>query len=108
MSKSILEKRIEEKAEKRVKQEYKDLIKYLNESKIAKYIKVTIGEEKINLSNFGSNFGLLNGDMSSQANRTNIFEVIEQLEKDYIQQETDTLLENLKSIHYLFDRNEQF
>lgn len=83
MDKSILEKRLENKAERRVKDEI-DALK-MNSNKILDRLKIKIGEKELPLYMF------LNG-YDQVKEYSNFKELVEQLKKEYLEDEVNSLL----------------
>jgi len=96
MEKTILEKRIEEKAIERFNMEYKKWLNY-NLSSPFKYLCVHVGEcKEVNLFTFGGNYAIFNENGSHKINKSDSFEQIKnELIKKYIAEETDAILSKL-------------
>ena len=112
MEKSILEQRIEEKAEERFKEEFESLITAIERNEVGKRLFFKAGnDEKIKLTNNRTgtrgNFSYLNlyGSYDSQNEKiidlTNIEEVKETVLKQYIAEETDNILNKLQDLKHL-------
>lgn len=105
MNKSVLEKRIKERAEEKTKEEYNDFVNMLEKNKFGKLLEVKFEDDKsIPLADFGCNNGLLNHDClkNSNAVRTNLEEVYNKFLEENIREETDKILSKLDGIGYLF------
>ncbi len=111
MEKSILEKRITEKAEKRFRNDYLEAWNFINRNPILKNLTfkirgITEPMQMIdecmtdsifqNYQNFAGNENLIKA--------SNILEVKKQLIGKYEIAETDELLNKIQSIDYLFDK----
>ena len=100
MEKSFLEKRINQRANERLEDEYDEMRRYLYKSKMLGFIEIKeicIRENKV-LPDF-HNVKLSNKD---ESNTTNIAEVVEERRKELIQEETNEVMKKLDSIEYLF------
>lgn len=116
MQKTILEKRIEEKAEAIFEQNVKEFVDFCQKNPIAKRLKVLVlakGAEDdqafIPLVNWGSNWALVNGigiQNKDSVEYTNIENIYEELITEYQKQETDNVLNKLENIKYLFESNQ--
>lgn len=106
MEKTILEKRIEERATELFNKEFSVLIKFLNDNKISRQLKITINEKEIPLCNFGQNYGIFNSVMNQNKESavSNFEKVKESLIKEFIKSETDRVLSSLENINYLFNQ----
>lgn len=107
MEKTILEKRILEKAEERTKKEYEDFINFLQKNDFGRELEVFVNDEiSIPISNFGCNYGLFNHDClrNSNVNITNLEKVYNEILEKNIKIVTDEILNKLKSIEYLFNQ----
>ena len=107
MEKTILEKRILEKAEERTKKEYEDFINFLQKNDFGRELEVFVNDEtSIPISNFGCNYGLFNHDClrNRNVNITNLEKVYNEILEKNIKIVTDEILNKLKSIEYLFNQ----
>lgn len=106
MNKTILEKRIEERANERFEDDLRKFIDFLLGHPISKELRVKIGEENIPIANFGSNYGLLNNEglHNRHSAHTNLEIVKRNLIEKYKKEETDKILEQLESFNYLFNQ----
>lgn len=106
MEKTILEKRIEERAHERFNKDLKTLVDLIHHHPIGGQLTVTIGDRNIPIANFGQNYGLLNGRgiHNQNSEHTNLAIVKENLIEKYKKEETDEILNKLDGLNYLFDR----
>jgi hypothetical protein len=106
MEKTILEKRIIEKAEERFQKDYKKFVDFIIDNPIGKRLKIIgLTDGDIYLSDFGCNYALFNHKQNENSDKknTNYDSVKEELIKEYIKLETDELLQKLENIKYLFE-----
>ena len=104
MDKTMLEKRIEERAEKRFTDDLRSLINDIQKNPIGKSLKILINGDPIELADSGINFGIINNN-STKGNyvlNTNLKEIKEKLVDEYKKEETDSILDKLTNIDYLF------
>lgn len=104
MDKTLLEKRIEERAEKRFKDDLRILINDIQKNPIGKSLTILINGKPVELADSGINFGLINNN-STKGNyvlNTNLKEIKEKLVDEYKKEETDAILDKLTNIDYLF------
>jgi hypothetical protein len=104
MDKTLLEKRIEERAEKRFKDDLRILINDIQKNPIGKSLTILINGKPVELADSGINFGLINNN-STKGNyvlNTNLKEIKEKLVDEYKKEETDSILDKLTNIDYLF------
>ena len=109
MDKTFLEKRIEERAEKRFEEELITFTNFVVRHPIGGEIRVKMGDDNIPLANFGRNYGLVNanGLKNSMAEMTNLADVKAKLIEKYIKEETDAILAKLTNIEYLYNEREE-
>lgn len=98
MDKSFIEKRITEKAQVNLRQELQDAKQAITKNVILDNIKIKVGEEEYWLSNIVN-------ESSSLAGITNFSEVIKKREEKLVQQETDSLLNQLGSLQEFLAEN---
>mgnify|MGYP001268906130 CR=1 FL=1 len=105
MNKTILEKRIKERAEERFDKEFRELVNYIYTHPIGGRLKVKIGDSDIPIVNFGRNYGLFNeeGIQNKRSDNTNLQSVKMSLLKEYEKEETDEILKKLENLDYLFN-----
>lgn len=104
MDKTMLEKRIEERAEKRFTDDLRSLINDIQKNPIGKSLTILINGKPVELADSGINFGLINNN-STKGNyvlNTNLKEIKEKLVDEYKKEETDSILDKLTNIDYLF------
>lgn len=106
MDKTVLEKRIEERANERFEKEFKEFVNYVYLHPVGKRLTITIGDRNVPIVNFGKNYGLFNEDglKNKRSENTNLQLVRDQLLEEYRKEETDDLLNKLDSIGYLFNQ----
>ena len=104
MDKTMLEKRIEERAEKRFKDDLRSLINDIQKNPIGKSLTILINGKPVELADSGINFGLINNNSTkgNYVHNTNLIEIKEKLVDVYIKEETDSILDKLTNIDYLF------
>lgn len=105
MNKSVLEKRIKERAEEKTKEEYNEFVNMLEKNKFGKLLHVKFEDnESIPLSNFGCNYSLFNHNCLENSNvvHTNLEEIYNDILEKNIREETDRILSKLDGIGYLF------
>lgn len=108
MEKSILEKRIHEKAVIRFKKDIADFVSYINNSPLRCFeIEVQGEKSKIPLTDYGTNWALITTDMSGNRKEwlkehSNFYELKEEIIKKYEKEETDKILEKLENLDYLW------
>ena len=109
MNKTYLEKRIEKKAHDRFMKEYIDATDIIARNPILKVLKIEVDGKMIPLHQFGTNRGLLNGNQyneyrkNSLSEKTNTDFIKEELVKKYIEEETDSILNELSNIKFLLE-----
>lgn len=108
MDKTILEKRIKERAEERFDNEFREFVKYIYNHPIGGRLKVKIGDSNIPIANFGRNYGLFNeeGIQNKHSDNTNLQLVKMSLLREYEKEETDEILKKLENLGYLFNRSQ--
>ena len=107
MSKTILEKRIEQRAEERFEKELKEFIGIVERHPIGKLLRISIEGKNIPIAANGPNYGLFNyeGTKNSLGEKTtNLGDVKEKLLEKYKQEETDEILSKLDNLNYLFEQ----
>ena len=113
MEKTLLEKRIYERAKEKTEKEYKNFMNFLKSNKFGKNLAIrisagdTINDERyIPLSDFGCNFALFNDDClkSHYLDNSNLEKVYNDILEENIRIETDELLNKLDEINYLFNQ----
>lgn len=104
MDKTMLEKRIEERAEKRFTEDLRSLINVVNTNAIGNKLTLLIDGKPISLAKPSCTFGIINEKAldAEFAKHTNLKEVKEILIDQYIKEETDDILNKLTNIDYLF------
>ena len=104
MDKTMLEKRIEERAEKRFKDDLRSLINDIQKNPIGKSLTILINDNPVELADSGINFGIINNNSTkgNYVHNTNLIEIKEKLVDVYIKEETDSILDKLTNIDYLF------
>ena len=104
MDKTMLEKRIEERAEKRFTDDLRSLINDIQKNPIGKSLTILINGKPVELADSGINFGLINNNSTkgNYVHNTNLIEIKEKLVDVYIKEETDSILDKLTNIDYLF------
>lgn len=102
MDKTILEKRIKERAEERFDNEFREFVKYIYNHPIGGRLKVKIGDSNIPIANFGRNYGLFNeeGIQNKHSDNTNL-----QLVKMSLLRECFSIpkIRRVPKPHFLFD-----
>lgn len=108
MDKSLLEKRIVEKATERFEEEYSKFIKFLISNEFAKFVKIDVGvpviegrqEKSIPLAYFGCNWGIFNQEQRNNRNKkfSNYEEIKKIMIENFIKEETDALLNQLSGL----------
>ena len=113
MEKSILEQRIEEKAEERFNEEFKSLMTAIERNEVGKrlFFKAS-NDQKVKLTNnqngtrgqvaYLNLYGIYNEQTKKIVDSTNIEEVKEAVLKQYIAEETDNILNKLQDLKHLF------
>lgn len=107
MKKSFLEEKIEERAQKKYKQDLKNLHKFVEDNPIMKNLKIKIGDDEKKFMNLSGETGnvLFNGSTPQDAlDLTNLKEIEETLIRYYKEEETNNLLNDLENINYLFNK----
>lgn len=104
MEKSFLEKRIEEKAQQRVDEDFRTLEKFFDDHPLASKLKILRIDTNTNMHilNPGCSYSLLYGKYAQQY--TNLIEVKGNLFEQYKKEETDSLLNRLQQIEDFFNR----
>lgn len=104
MDKTMLEKRIEERAEKRFNDDLRNLINVVNTNAIGTKLTLLIDGKPISLAKPSNYKGIINEKAldAEFAKHTNLKEVKEILIEQYIKEETDAILDKLTNIDYLF------
>ena len=104
MDKTMLEKRIEERAEKRFTDDLRSLINDIQKNPIGKSLTILINGKPVELADSGINFGLINNNSTKgkYVLNTNLKEIKEKLVDEYKKEETDSILDKLTNIDYLF------
>ena len=104
MDKTMLEKRIEERAEKRFTDDLRSLINDIQKNPIGKSLNILINDNPVELADSGINFGIINNNSTkgNYVHNTNLIEIKEKLVDVYIKEETDSILDKLTNIDYLF------
>lgn len=106
MEKTILEKRISQRAEERYEQEYNALYKALSSNKIARLLKITIGEKEITDFVDDSQALITNCSKTAEISElSNFAEIKKNLIIIYEKEETDKILNELSALSYLFVQN---
>lgn len=113
MKKTILEKRIYERAEEKTKEEYSKFMSFLKTNEFASKLSICIKKgETINdeiyipLSRFGCNYSLFNDECLKNkfsTDHTTLENVYNEILEENIRKETDNILRRLEDINYLFN-----
>ncbi|MDR2207146.1 MAG: hypothetical protein LBE36_13440 [Flavobacteriaceae bacterium] len=106
MKKTVLEKAIELRAEKRFNNEYENLIKICNSNEILKKLRIKIQENEIGIISGYSNNKLF-GDFAPLDfcnKNTNYLEIKSKMIEEFIREETKNVLDKLDNISYLFNQ----
>ena len=113
MEKSILEQRIEEKAEERFNEEFKSLMTAIERNEVGKrlFFKAS-NDQKVKLTNnqngtrgqvaYLNLYGTHNEQTKKVENATNIEETKKEVIEQYIAEETDNILNKLQDLKHLF------
>ena len=110
MEKTILEKRIEEKATERAQKDYIEMMKFLKTNPITSRLTIEVKclkeDKMIHLAYHGPNWALLNdeGLKNQHSTSTNIETVLDELVEKYKKEETDSILSKLENLGYLFNQ----
>lgn len=108
MEKSILEKRIHEKAVERFDKDIRDFINFVGHSELRNFSLGVVGyDSKIGLAAQGCNWGIINTEPYPKhqewlKEHTNFYEIKEQTIKKYEKEETDKILGKLENLDYLW------
>ena len=113
MEKTILEQRIEEKAEERFNEEFKSLITAIERNEVGKRLSFKASnDQKVKLTNnqngtssqvaYLNLYALYGSQTEKIVDLTNIEEVKEAVLKQYIAEETDNILNKLQDLRHLF------
>lgn len=108
MEKSILEKRIHEKAVERFGKDIAKFIDFVDKSKLRGFeLEVKGGESRIPFADWGCNWGIINTEPYESheewlKNHTNFYELREKIIKEYEKEETDKILGKLENLDYLW------
>lgn len=106
MDKTFLEKRIKERAIERFEEDYRDFVDAIIRNPVGNLLKIRVEEKQIPLSNSGPNYGVFNKeqDENSWSKYTNYSEVKEYMVNEYVERETDEIINKLESIGHLFNK----
>lgn len=102
MDKSILEKRIHDKAEERADKYFEEINNFFTQHQDLRHLFLESGHESIALTGYGDHSGLFN-TQSNLSQYTNWEEFKKHLVSKYEKEETDNILDKLDSINYLLE-----
>ncbi len=110
MEKTFLEQKIQQQAKKRFSNDLKQLVAFIQSHPIGKYLEIRSGEEKAYLASDDSySIFRSTGSWASANDKaqrfTNYSEVEARVLAEYVEAETENVLNKLEHISYLF--NEQ-